>query len=284
MSKQSLLRLFIFSLLLLFPIALFAQGVRTPGSKVSSPGRNELIAIETMKELYTAQATYFRENLVPPFFGNLQDLANAGLIDAELGSGQRSGYRFNILPMYGSITSPATFSVSAWPIEYRRTGRRSFGMRADCLIRGDDHLGGFDQHNDPVIDSCTPTLAISYDDETRTFLRTVASAQMTYAATTGNGSYGTVEQLYQAGLVDETFYMAPIRHWHVYQMVIIPATQTEPAAFKIWATPGRYRESGLISFFIDQTGVMRGADRQGAMAQEDDPPIQLTVSRENNHS
>jgi hypothetical protein len=283
MSKKSFITL-AFTLFLIFPAGIFAQGVRIPGSKVSSPGRNETIAIETMKELYTAQASYFQSNPVPPYFGNLQDLANAGLIDAELGSGQRAGYRFNILPMYGSITTPATFNVSAWPIEYRRTGRRSFGMGADCLIQGDDHLGGFDQYNDPVIDSCTPTLAVSYDDETRTFLRTVASAQFTYAATAGNGAYGTMEQLYSQGLIDELFYMAPIRHWHLYQMVLIPATQTEPAAFKIWATPGRYREAGLISFFIDQTGVMRGADRQGAIAQEDDPPIQLTVMRENNHS
>jgi hypothetical protein len=284
MSKKSFITL-VFTLFLIIPVAMFSQGtIRVPGSKASSAGRNEVIAIETMKELYTAEASYFRTNLVPPYFGNLQDLANAGLIDPELGGGQRAGYRFNIIPLYGSITSPATFILSAWPIEYRRTGRRSFGMSADCLIQGDDHQGGFDEYDDPVIDSCTPTLAVSFDTETIAFLRTVASAQLTYAATAGNGSYGTMEQLYTQGLIDETFYMAPIRHWHIYQMVITPATQTEQAAFKIWATPGRYREAGLISFYIDQTGVMRGADRQGAIAHEDDPPVEFTVTRENKNS
>lgn len=265
--------IFVFVLLMIFPVALLSQ-IRQPGTKGSTPGRNEVIAIETIKELYAAQAMYFHQNpFQPSYFGRLEDLANAGLIDADLGNGYRAGYRFSMQPTPGSVFSPATFLLHVWPVEYRTTGRRSFFMTSDCNVHGSDRMGDFSGYNDPVIDQCAPTLAASFDESTKGFLRSVASAQETYAATVGSGMYGSIEQLYQAGLVDEMFYTAPIRHWHVYQVVTVARTATEPAKFKIWATPGRYRESGLVSYYIDQTGVMRGADRAGAMAHEDDPPI-----------
>jgi hypothetical protein len=281
MSKRSLFIL-AFVFFMIVPDGVFSQGtVRVLGTKGSSPGRNEVIAIETMKELYAAEAVYFRQNpFQPDYFGNLQELADAGLIDPLLGSGERSGYRFTIHTTPGTAISPANFMLLAWPIEYRRTGRRSFFMISNCLVRGDDKMGGFAGESDPVVDSCDPTVALSFGVGGRQFLRTLSSVQFTYAATAGNGSYGSVEQLYQAGLIDEAFYNVTVRHWHVYQMVTTAPTATMPATFKIWATPGRYRQSGVVSYYIDQTAVIRGADRQGAMAHEDDPPIVEDENRE----
>ncbi|MEP6705313.1 MAG: DUF2950 family protein [Acidobacteriota bacterium] len=45
------------------------------------------------------------------------------------------------------------------------------------------------------------------------------------------------------------------------------------ASFKIFATPQVYGVTGVKSFFIATDGVIRGADRQGGHADEDDPPI-----------
>ena len=39
------------------------------------------------------------------------------------------------------------------------------------------------------------------------------------------------------------------------------------------ATPQSYRKTGRKSFYIDETGVMRGADKNGVTATNDDPPI-----------
>ena len=51
-------------------------------------------------------------------------------------------------------------------------------------------------------------------------------------------------------------------------------TNEHPATFKISATPYPYSQMGFRSFFMDQTFVVRGADRQGQDGNENDPPIE----------
>ncbi len=62
---------------------------------------------------------------------------------------------------------------------------------------------------------------------------------------------------------------------------IVPATGEEDvsarnrgAGFTIAATPVVYGKDGRRSFFLDGTGVLRGADKNGAVATADDPRIQ----------
>jgi hypothetical protein len=43
--------------------------------------------------------------------------------------------------------------------------------------------------------------------------------------------------------------------------------------FEVTAVPLEYGKSGNLSFFIDQTFVLRGADRNGAAATVSDKPL-----------
>jgi hypothetical protein len=43
--------------------------------------------------------------------------------------------------------------------------------------------------------------------------------------------------------------------------------------FEVFAVPVEYGKTGTMSYFIDQTLVLRGADRAGTSATSSDPPI-----------
>ena len=96
-------------------------------------------------------------------------------------------------------------------------------------------------------------------------------ADGTYAATFGNGNYGTLGQLSE--------YLIPsrladgIEHGYSFTVVTAVQTQQTPAIFKIYATPLTYGVTGIRSFFIDTSGVILGADKNGLPSDENDPPI-----------
>jgi len=92
----------------------------------------------------------------------------------------------------------------------------------------------------------------------------IASVQEQFKKYKGAGSYGTLEQLIAADLipkelVEKTGYKFEI-------------TFTGDK-FEVYAVPVEYGKTGTMSYFIDQTMVLRGADRGGASAISSDPPI-----------
>jgi hypothetical protein len=48
----------------------------------------------------------------------------------------------------------------------------------------------------------------------------------------------------------------------------------EPDSFHAVAAPAIYGKSGIHSFYIDATGVLRAADKKGARASASDPRLQ----------
>jgi hypothetical protein len=133
---------------------------------------------------------------------------------------------------------------------------------------------------DPVIESCTPAIAYSYGEQAMSDLRTIASAEFTYQATAGNGHFGTYDQLVEAGLISEFMRL----NYHRALIETNKPSLITPASFKVWSTPTIYRQSGVLSLFIDDTGILRGSDRSGQPADEDDPPIMLNAARYSNGS
>jgi hypothetical protein len=98
---------------------------------------------------------------------------------------------------------------------------------------------------------------------TRSKLRMIASAEATYRATAGNGRYGTLGELVEASLIAKE------------------STETEgykievtlnANGFEVTAVPLEYGKSGKLSFFLDETGVLRQADRAGGPANVADKP------------
>jgi hypothetical protein len=88
-------------------------------------------------------------------------------------------------------------------------------------------------------------------------------AQESYKKT--SGSYGTIEQLIAAKLISKEM----IENAGYKIEVFVTGDK-----FEAFAVPTEYGKTGKTSFFVDQTYVLRGADRAGASATSSDPPIQ----------
>jgi hypothetical protein len=271
MTKTKLF-LITFALLLTIIPPAFAQksglSELTPG-----PGmQNETQAIATLKEIYKAEAAYYWG---AGSFGYLGDLREAQLIDRGLGKGERYGYKFTLTRSPAWTQEPERFRIWANPVQYGRTGTRSFYMTNACLILGADTGGGDADQNSPLVDQCTPVIARELDRYAFLGLKAMAGAQFTYLSTTGNGFFGTHDDLINANLFTAPF--GPRANWWGWHSWVV-STSASPSAFKVYSTPMFYRESGINSFYTDETGVLRGADRQGRRARENDPPIDISTS------
>ena len=83
-------------------------------------------------------------------------------------------------------------------------------------------------------------------------LRTLATAQITFSATTGNGQFGTLAELNTAGLIDEAL-AAGTKDGYTFAMVNTATT------FGINASPTSPNAGQMRWFFVDQSCVIRFA-------------------------
>ncbi|MGI8732085.1 MAG: DUF3352 domain-containing protein [Pyrinomonadaceae bacterium] len=95
-------------------------------------------------------------------------------------------------------------------------------------------------------------------------LRTIVSAEMTYKATTGDGSYGSKDQLIANGLITKNVF-----EQHGYRIEL----SVGGSGFEARAMPLEYGKTGKMSFFVDETGVMRSGDHGGGPATVADDPL-----------
>lgn len=102
-----------------------------------------------------------------------------------------------------------------------------------------------------------------------TNLRAIHKAQMTYQATTGNGSYGDLSQLGEQGLVPPNLVQG-VSGSYRFELSMIGESN---AGYEAVATPVEYGRTGQRSFFINESGVLRGADKNGAAANISDVQI-----------
>ena len=91
----------------------------------------------------------------------------------------------------------------------------------------------------------------------------IPHAQESYKKT--SGSYGTLEQLIAAKLISKEMVESAGYKFEVF---------VTGDKFEAFGVPTEYGKTGKKSFFVDQTYVLRGADRGGASASSSDPPIQ----------
>jgi hypothetical protein len=234
---------------------------------------SEVHVIRSMRQLHSAQATY-QATAGAGNFGSLQNLLQAGFIDEALASGAKYGYVYVVSTVpFVPGQSPASFTVTATPRAYRKSGRRSFYIDPAGEIHGGDKSGLVATSSDPYIDDCTSGSIPDNERCTIEDMRALHGAQSTYSATVGNGNYGTFTQLHQAGLIRTDLADSVARGYLYVVEVIDLVPNTQPPSFKIWATPQTYGTTAVRSIFIDQTGVLRGADHGGQPAGPNDPPI-----------
>lgn len=123
--------------------------------KVDRLTANEFYAISSLQTLWNAQIT-FQITRDQTSFGTLEQLRDAGLIDATLATGVKSGYRIALIVKPASGQTPASIEATAVPIEYCVTGARSFYLATDGSVTGADHKGGPAGPADKKIGSDTP--------------------------------------------------------------------------------------------------------------------------------
>ncbi|MEP6569890.1 MAG: hypothetical protein ABJC10_08960 [Acidobacteriota bacterium] len=100
-------------------------------------------------------------------------------------------------------------------------------------------------------------------------LQTLLSAEATYQATTGNGEYGTIEELGKVQLIDRVLAEGH-RYGYLFRVGREKNSSESQASFHVAAVPRTYGRSGRRSFYIDETGAIRAADKNGAEASPSD--------------
>ena len=91
-------------------------------------------------------------------------------------------------------------------------------------------------------------------------LWTISAVETEYKAKHSN--YGSFEELVAAKMIDKDLLENPNYKFEF---------TTTPDGFSVTAVPAEYGKTGKLSFFVDQTGQMRGADHAGAPATASDP-------------
>ncbi|HVF23931.1 MAG TPA: DUF3352 domain-containing protein [Pyrinomonadaceae bacterium] len=91
----------------------------------------------------------------------------------------------------------------------------------------------------------------------------IAGAERQYKEKTGT-TYGSIEQLVETELLSKDSAEAA-----GYKINL----RLTAEGFEVTAVPTEYGKTGKLSFFLDQSGVARGADRGGAAASASDQPV-----------
>ncbi|MGH9704603.1 MAG: hypothetical protein ACRD4K_14605 [Candidatus Acidiferrales bacterium] len=116
-------------------------------------------AVASLRSLALAIAAYNRAyNQLP---NSLKQLGPAGkdgvspqaaqLVDDDLANGERDGYRFRYRVVPATDGGPDGFEIAAQPVEYSKTGSRSFFLDAQGKVHAADHQGAFGTVDDPVL-------------------------------------------------------------------------------------------------------------------------------------
>ena len=98
----------------------------------------------------------------------------------------------------------------------------------------------------------------------RSALEMIARAQTTYRANKGDGQYATLEQLITEGAVTKSM---------LQDFGYTITVNVSGAGFTVSAVPNEYGKTGKKSFFIDESGVLRGGDHGGGPATIADNPL-----------
>lgn len=96
-----------------------------------------------------------------------------------------------------------------------------------------------------------------------TTVRTILTAERVYSETRGHGSFGSLDELREAGVIDEVIASGSKSGYSF-------AVEATGESFSVVATP-QSEQAGTRSFFADQTGVIRFAPGSGGAGPGDEP-------------
>jgi hypothetical protein len=118
-------------------------------------------AIESLKKVAAAVEAYRNKyphlpeslaNLGPPLHGAANGEA-AGLVDSDLANGMKNGYAIRYVIVGAStLGAPAKYELAATPLQYGRTGRRSFFRDSNGALHAADRHGAVGSETDPKVE------------------------------------------------------------------------------------------------------------------------------------
>jgi hypothetical protein len=121
----------------------------------------ERSAIEALKKVSDAVEAYRNKylhlpeslaNLGPPLHGAANGEA-AGLLDSDLANGMKNGYTIRYVILGAStLGAPARYELAATPLQYGRTGRRSFFHDSNGALHAADRRGAVGSEADPKVE------------------------------------------------------------------------------------------------------------------------------------
>jgi hypothetical protein len=135
-----------------------ALEVEWDAAEMESTERN---AIEALNKVTGAIETYRNKylrlpeslaNLGPPLHGAANGEA-AGLLDSDLANGMKNGYTVRYVIVGASaLGAPAKYELAATPMQYGRTGRRSFFRDSNGAVHAADRRGAVGSGTDPKVE------------------------------------------------------------------------------------------------------------------------------------
>ena len=108
-------------------------------------------AIESYRSKYVRLPESLANLASPPH--GAPGIHAAGLLDADLARGAKNGYEFRyVIAGAGDVGAPAKYELSARPLHYAQTGRRSFFRDSKGVVHAADHRGDIGSESDPKVE------------------------------------------------------------------------------------------------------------------------------------
>ncbi|MDR1726624.1 MAG: hypothetical protein LBT74_01615 [Acidobacteriota bacterium] len=208
----------------------------------------EMAAIVALQAYGTAQIDYsgVHEGWR---FGTLADLVAEQYLDAKwLSSNGFGGYRFEEDP----AGPPKTFMIAARPVTPNRTGRYSYTMTTDMVVRYASGPPGV-KPGDYVRDTLPSPTMQSREMAAIQALQYVAQSMLIYAVSSGGRNFTTLARLVNDGYLDER-HLSP-DGFNGYRFE--ENTAGLPKSFEVIARPIKPNHTGRYSYSISNDHVVR---------------------------
>lgn len=123
---------------------LFIAALAVPAFTSARRAANEAETLNALRAVAANEETY-RASAGHGSYGTLSDMMRAGLIDERLTGSTAAGYRFQL------AAERTTFVITATPLQYPSSGRRSFYLSNDGVVHAADKQGLSAGLDDPVL-------------------------------------------------------------------------------------------------------------------------------------
>ena len=125
--------------LAIIPLILIIAAIAIPNLLRARTAANEASAVASVRTVLRGEADYSSNHPEIGYTCSLSELADAGLIDSKLATGQKNGYVFELLGCRNAADSAAKteFRITAYPVVRDQTGARAFCSDESAVVKFD---------------------------------------------------------------------------------------------------------------------------------------------------